>query len=354
MTSGQAAPKAGGSAPGRSRRLEFGIILGDVPDTVPPTEHLVRIRRQVQTAQEHGFTYICIGQHFLYRSFRWPQPIPLLAHLASITEPHVKLVASVLIVPFYHPVVLAEELATLDLVSGGRLVVGVGAGYRREEFELLQVPFAERFQRLEEAVELMSVAWSKEQFSFAGRFWQLTDATTHVRPVQQPRPTLWFGAMGPIGIRRSARLGDGWMVTVETPFSDVEASLTAFDGERRRLGLPSVPVPIRREIIVGRDADDALATYEERALDRFLAYSERGADFVADDRGQFRREFRRWARDRAIIGSAAECVERLGALDAERLGPVIVRPSWPGMTPDAVDDYIRELGDSVVSAVRSG
>jgi alkanesulfonate monooxygenase SsuD/methylene tetrahydromethanopterin reductase-like flavin-dependent oxidoreductase (luciferase family) len=342
---------ANATAPAPAPRLEFGIIIGDVPDTISPREHMDRIVRQVTAAQESGFTYICIGQHFLYRSFRWPQPIPLLAHLAAITEPHVKLVASVLIVPFYHPVVLAEELATLDMVSGGRLIVGVGAGYRQEEFDLLQVPYAERFARLEEAVELIKLAWSQPSFSFEGRFWQLRDATTHVRPVQEPRPPIWFGAMGPTGIRRSARLGDGWMITVETSWADAEASLEAFAAERTRLGLPHVAVPIRREIVVGRDAEHALAIYEERALDRFLAYADRGADFVAADRDAFSEEFREWARARAVIGSAQECVERLRALDPARIGPIIIRPSWPGMTPDEVDASIREVGATVVRAL---
>ncbi len=339
----------GGVSGEEGGELEFGIILGDVPDTVEPREHLDRILRQVETAQRHGFSYICIGQHFLYRSFRWPQPVPLLARLAAVTDPHVKLVTSVLIVPFYHPVVLAEELATLDMVCAGRLVVGVGAGYRREEFDLLQVPFEERFARLEEAVALMEQAWSQPSFTFEGRFWQVHDATTHVRPVQQPRPPLWFGAMGPIGIRRAARLGDAWMITVETSFSEAQSALHTFERERRRLGLPVGRVPIRREIIVGRDVDHALDLYESRARDRFLAYAERGADFVAGDADRLREGFREWALERAILGSADDCVAQLRRLDPARLGPVIVRPSWPEMTPDAVDHYIEDVGRNVVA-----
>jgi alkanesulfonate monooxygenase SsuD/methylene tetrahydromethanopterin reductase-like flavin-dependent oxidoreductase (luciferase family) len=335
-------------------RLEFGIILGDVPDAVDPREHLDRILRQVETAQQNGFTYICIGQHFLYRSFRWPQPVPLLAHLAAVTDPQVKLVTSVLIVPFYHPVVLAEELATLDMVCRGRLIVGVGAGYRQEEFDLLQVPAQERFARLEEAVALMELAWSRPQFSFDGRFWQLHDATTHVRPVQQPRPPLWFGAMGPIGIRRAARLGDGWMITVETSFSEAQAALDTFDAERRRHDLPLVRVPIRREIIVGRDVEEAVDAYASRARDRFLAYAERGAGFIADESDRLREGFREWALERAILGSADDCVSQLARLDATRLGPVIVRPSWPDMSADAVDDYIRDVGRNVVAQLVGG
>jgi alkanesulfonate monooxygenase SsuD/methylene tetrahydromethanopterin reductase-like flavin-dependent oxidoreductase (luciferase family) len=331
-------------------RLEFGIILGDVPDSVGPREHLDRILRQVETAQEQGFTYICIGQHFLYRSFRWPQPIPLLAHLAALTDPHVKLVVSVLIVPAYHPVVLAEELATLDMVTRGRLIIGVGAGYRREEFDWLQVPFRERYARLEEAVELMQLAWAEPSFSFEGRFWQIHDATTHVHPVQQPRPPLWFGAMSPTGIRRAARLGDAWMITVETPLSDVPDLLATFDAERRQHGLPSGRMPIRREIVLAPNADQALRSYEARAGERFLAYAERGAEFLAAEGDRLREGFRDWANDRAILGSADECVDRLRDFDPERLGPVIVRPSWPGMSADAVDAYLSDVGQNVVAA----
>lgn len=339
------------SAP--STGLEFGIIIGDVPDRVTPREHLNLILRQVDTAQEQGFTYVCIGQHFLYRSFRWPQPIPLLAHLAAMTDPQVKLVISVLIVPLYHPVVLAEELATLDMVSNGRLIVGVGAGYRREEFDWFGVPFEERFARLDEAIELIQLAWSRDSFSFDGRFWSVHEASTHLRPLQQPRPPLWFGAMSKPGIRRAARLGDGWMITVETPLSEVPGLLTVFGEERAAHGLPPTRIPIRREIVLGSSSDEALDTYSARAGERFRAYAERGADFLAAEGDRLREGFGGWARERAIIGTGPECVARLRHFDAGSLGPVIVRPSWPGMSPEAVGCYLRDVGRQVIAELRA-
>jgi alkanesulfonate monooxygenase SsuD/methylene tetrahydromethanopterin reductase-like flavin-dependent oxidoreductase (luciferase family) len=333
-------------------QLEFGVILGDVPTAVDAATHFDHVLRQVEVAQRSGLTYICIGQHFLYDGYRWLQPIPLLARLATEVGPETKLVASVIITPFYHPVVLAEELATLDIVTGGRLVVGVGAGYRPREFELLQVPIEERYQRFEEAVALITTAWGKERFSFAGRFWQLEDAGTHVRPLQEPRPPLWIGAMKPVGIRRAARLGDTWMVTPETSFTELEEGMAAFDDERRRHGLPEARLPIRREIVLADDPDEALEVYAARARERYLAYAARGQHIYAGDRGGIEDRFREWAAERAFVGTPDECVVGLAELDATRLGPVIVRASWPGMSSEEVVSYIDELGRKVVARLR--
>ena len=149
--------------------MEAGIILGDVRTSVPPREHLRDLLVQVEAAQRNGFTSIAIGQHFLYEDFRWLQPIPTLARLAGELDAHVRLAATVIIVPLHHPVVLAEELATLDIVSDGRLIVGAGLGYRKEEFRLLGVDFAERVPRFEEALELMVQLWTADRVTHAGQ-----------------------------------------------------------------------------------------------------------------------------------------------------------------------------------------
>jgi alkanesulfonate monooxygenase SsuD/methylene tetrahydromethanopterin reductase-like flavin-dependent oxidoreductase (luciferase family) len=333
-------------------RLEFGLILGDVSTETDETAHFDHVLRQVEAAQRAGLTYICIGQHFLYRDYRWLQPIPLLARLAGETDPQTRLVTSVMIAPFYHPVVLAEELATLDVVSGGRLIVGLGAGYRPREFELLGVPVQQRYAMLEEAIEIICKTWLPEPFSVDGTFWQLENAEPHVLPVQRPRPPLWLGAMKPVGIRRAARLGDAWMVTPEMTFAEVGEGLEIFEGERRKHGLSPAQLPIRREIVFADDAASAMALYAERAQPRYLAYAERGQEVLAGERGGLEDDFAAWAHERAFVGTAEDCVNGLEELDHTSLGPVIVRPSWPGMSSEDVIGYIDALGDRVVSAFR--
>jgi alkanesulfonate monooxygenase SsuD/methylene tetrahydromethanopterin reductase-like flavin-dependent oxidoreductase (luciferase family) len=332
-------------------RHDFGIILGDVPIEVDARTHFSAVLRQVEAAQRNGFTYICIGQHFLYDAFRWLQPIPLLARLAAETAPDVCLVVSVLVTPFYHPVVLAEELATLDIVSDGRLIVGVGAGYRPREFELMGVPRAERFRRMEEGLRLMKAVWSQSSVTFEGEFWQLEDAPTHVQPLQQPHPPIWMGAMKEVGIRRAARIGDAWMITPETPFEEAARGMGVFDREREAQGLPLTRFPIRREIVLGADIEDALGAYRARSQSRYVAYAERGHALLGEQ--GVAEDFRNWALERVIAGSPEDCITQIERLDAARLGPIIVRPGWPGMETDAVVAYLDEVGERVVRPCRT-
>ena len=135
--------------------VQVGLLLSDVPASVSPSQQFRDVLRIVEAAQANDLTYIAIGQHFLYGDLRWLQPVPLLARLAAEVEPHVRLVTQIMIAPLYHPVLLAEEIATLDVVTEGRLIFGAGLGYRPEEFGYLGVPFAERAARMDESLQLM-------------------------------------------------------------------------------------------------------------------------------------------------------------------------------------------------------
>jgi len=128
--------------------VQVGLLLSDVPTSVSPSQQFRDVLRIVEAAQANDFTYIAIGQHFLYGDLRWLQPVPLLARLAAEVGPDVRLVTQIMIAPLYHPVLLAEEIATLDVVTEGRLVFGAGLGYRPEEFGYLDVPFAQRAARM--------------------------------------------------------------------------------------------------------------------------------------------------------------------------------------------------------------
>ena len=173
--------------------MEFGILMGDERVEVPAAEHLDTLLRVAAAAQRNGFTYLTIGQHFLYDGYRWMQPVPLLSRLAAELDDNVRLGTSIIIGPLYHPVMLAEELATLDILTGGRLVVAVGTGYLPAEYERLGVPFKERYQRLEELLTIIRLLWSQDRVSFTGRFWRLDDVPVHLKPLQQPSPPIWLG-----------------------------------------------------------------------------------------------------------------------------------------------------------------
>jgi probable F420-dependent oxidoreductase len=145
-----------------------------------------------------------------------PDPLVAMAAVAGRTA-KLKFGPSVMVVPGRHPVLLAKELATLDVISGGRLIaafgLGVDAGADRKA---LGVPRAEAAARTDEAVELIRLLWSGERVTFEGRFFTVTDIAVGPRPVQRPHPDVWFGGTSAPALRRAGRLGDGWLPSFVT------------------------------------------------------------------------------------------------------------------------------------------
>lgn len=322
-------------------------MLGDQPASVPEAAHFDAMRRQVEAAQRWGFSYVALGQHFLYGEYRWLQPVPVLARLAADVSRATRLVTAVIVAPLYHPVLLAEELATLDVVTGGRLIAGLGAGYRSAEFAALGVPFEERFSRFEESLELMNRLWSGDRIDFAGKHWSLVGARPHIRPIQRPGPPLWIGAHSAAGIRRAARLGDAWPISPRLPHVEIASHLRIFFDARRHAGLPLGPQPLRREVVVGRDQQDAVAKFREMAQARYVGYAAEELATVPSE--AIAEEFAGTAVGHAVLGSASECVAQLRALAATLpVDPIIVRAHWPGMSAEAAIAAIEKIGREVI------
>ena len=327
--------------------MEFGILMGDETLTVSPREHLDILLREVEAAQRNGFTYLAIGQHFLYEGFRWPQPIPLLARLSAELDEHVRIGTTIIIAPLYHPVVLAEELATLDNLTDGRLFVGVGTGYLPVEYERMGVPFAERYGRLEEILQLMTHLWSQDRVTFHGRYFDLEDVPVHVRPTQQPRPPLWVGAMKEKGVRRAARWADVWTITPQQTVEEVGALMGVYAQERLALGLPLNHLPLRRELMIGADRQDALTRFQQVAQGKYVAYADRGMDLLTAS--EVRAKFAQTVGNHVILGDPQDCHRQITEIAGTLpVGPIIVRPHWPGMTAAQTIAYLDEVGEHVV------
>jgi alkanesulfonate monooxygenase SsuD/methylene tetrahydromethanopterin reductase-like flavin-dependent oxidoreductase (luciferase family) len=331
--------------------MRVGVILGDVRGSLSPREHLDGLLRQVEAAQRNGISYVTMGQHYLYGDLRWLQPIPTLARLAAELDPRVRLATTIVQVPLYHPVALAEELATLDILTRGRLVIGAGAGYRAEEFTAFGVDFAQRFAMFAESQALMKQLWTAPVVTHAGRFWSVDGVRPHIQPWQRPHPPLWIGAMSAIGVRRAARLGDAWVVTPETKLPDLARLLAVYEDERDRLGLPQARHPLRREIVPGRTWEQALARFEAMAKDRLIAYAQRS--LATRDEAEISASFRDVATKEAFVGTPDDCVAQIAAVAATApIDPVIVRAQWPDMTADDVVAYLDDLGKTVIPAIR--
>jgi probable F420-dependent oxidoreductase len=140
---------------------------------------------------------------------QWIDPLGTLSFVAAVTE-RVKLGTSVLVIPYRNPVLVAHQAATLDVLSEGRLILGVGAGWMREEFSALGVPAAERGARTDEALEVMRTLWRDDPATFSGRFTSFEEFALAVVPRTEGGPPIWVGGNTDPALRRVLRYGDAW------------------------------------------------------------------------------------------------------------------------------------------------
>ncbi len=173
-----------------------------------------------RAAEDAGFDSLWTAEHVVLPDPQTPpSPIPpetplldpavALAHVAAHTST-IQLATGIIILPQRNPVVLAKELASLDVLSGGRLIFGVGAGYLPAEFEALGVPFEERGERTSEYIEVIRALWTQQKPRFSGRFVSFAGIDAQPRPVRRPHPPIIVGGMSPPALRRAVRQGDGW------------------------------------------------------------------------------------------------------------------------------------------------
>lgn len=331
--------------------MRLGITLTDVPSSIPARQQFSDICRLVEAAQRAGITYIALGQHFLYGDLRWLQPVPLLARLAGEVDANVRLVTNILIAPLYHPVLLAEEIATLDIVTEGRYVFGVGIGYRPEEFDSFGIPAKERAPRLDEMLGLLKMLWTQDRVTFDGRFWQLDDVTPHIRPVQDPHPPIWVGGVALAGAKRAGRAGDAYITNPEAEESDIRERLTAVQEGFAARGRAMTPQPLRRNVMFGKDRDEATQTYIRWSQARYQAYAARGLDVY--DEAALTAKFAETVQAHALLGTPQDVVAQLEDLAAKfPVDPVMLRPQWPQMPVEEAIALVDVLGREVVPAVR--
>jgi alkanesulfonate monooxygenase SsuD/methylene tetrahydromethanopterin reductase-like flavin-dependent oxidoreductase (luciferase family) len=187
-----------------------------------------------------------------------------------------RLGTAVIVLPWHNPVLLAEQAATLDLISGGRLDFGVGRGYRHNEFAGFRIPMEEADGRFEESVEVMTKAFtSRQRFSHHGKFWQFDDIVVEPPPSQKPHPPLWVAAGSEPSIRRAARRGFNLILDQYASPQQLGERIAIYRSELKAQGKGFVPtqVAVARQCHVAKDKAEA-----EAALKRAAEYTKRTVD----------------------------------------------------------------------------
>ena len=165
----------------------------------------------MEEIDELGFDAVWLSEHHFASDGYCPSVLPMAAAIAARTK-RVRIGSNVLVLPLHHPVRVAEDVATIDILSGGRFELGVGVGYREEEFETFGVPLSQRGSRMEESIELMRRAWTEPVVQHRGKHFVVDDLEIRPQPVRRPVP-IWIGARAEVATRRAGRVGDGFIIS---------------------------------------------------------------------------------------------------------------------------------------------
>lgn len=323
------------------------------PPEKPADRFLGEMIEQVHAAGAAGFTALTAPQHHLVGPLQYFQPIPLLARMAAVA-PGMELHAGIILLALHHPVEIAESLATLDVISGGRLVAGFGLGYREPEFAAFGVPRGERVARFEEYLEVIERLWTGEPVSYGGRFIRLEGQQIALRPLQRPRPPIWIGANADAGVRRAARLGDAWLMNPHGALPALRRQLDLYLETRRELDrLAPERLPLAKELFVAEDRAEALRRATPYLAEKYRTYAAWGqaGTLPADD--AWPEEFHELMRDRFIIGDPDDVVAALRTYrDQLQVTDFDLRVCWPGMPQRDVLTAIDLLGGHVLPRVK--
>jgi alkanesulfonate monooxygenase SsuD/methylene tetrahydromethanopterin reductase-like flavin-dependent oxidoreductase (luciferase family) len=334
--------------------MKLGVFLmPQHPRTDDPVRRFRETLEQAGLARDAGFDAVAAGHHYVSPPYQSLQNLPLLARLAGETGT-MDLVLSIVLLALLNPVQVAEDVATLDVMSEGRVVFGIGLGYREVEYEAFGVAKRDGVPRMLESLELVRRLWTEDDITHEGRFFRLHGATCTIRPVQKPGPPIWIAANADAAVARAARLGYAWFANPHAPLATIERQWRLYKETSAQAGhgLPAAR-PIALECHVAPTREQAFDIARPFLAPKYAAYAEWGQDKVLPGDESFRIGFEKLAHDRFLLGTAQDVIEQLEER-VKRLESnyVVLRVSWPGMEHAKVMQVIERLGAGVLPHFR--
>jgi alkanesulfonate monooxygenase SsuD/methylene tetrahydromethanopterin reductase-like flavin-dependent oxidoreductase (luciferase family) len=335
-----------------SSRVTFGIYVENLhTPSANLHQKLVEHREQVVLARDAGFESIVVGQHLLTHPIQMPAMIPHLASLAEVSG-NMRLVLGVLLLPLLNPILVADEVATLDWLSNGRAVLGIGLGYRQEEMLAMGVRREDRVGRFNEALAVMRKMWSADApWSYEGKHFKYRDLPPGLKTLQQPHPPLWVAADVDAAVRRAARIGGAWYINPRVDLETIQRQLGVYHAEFARLGTsPPALFPIRREAVVAPTVERARSLAVRYLREKLRLYRDWGQYQVMGDVKPGEIEFDEDAIPNTYLVGTADSVSELIDEYRQKLGVnhFVLRVQWPGMEQKDVLSSIEQIGERVI------
>jgi alkanesulfonate monooxygenase SsuD/methylene tetrahydromethanopterin reductase-like flavin-dependent oxidoreductase (luciferase family) len=302
----------------------------------------------VHAARTAGLSSITMGEHYLASPHPYFQNIPFLARVAA--EADGMDIFAFVVLSLHHPIEIAEQAATLDIISGGRLRLAVGLGWRQTEFQMFQVPREHRVPHFLEQIALIRKCWTERNFTFDGSFYQLPEPVSSLPPLQPGGPPILMGPSSERMARRMAHVADGWLGSAHTTWDGMAPIADAYLDELAKLGKsPPNEVTIIRNCYVASDRETALrevAPYIE------MYYQQVGGwglfrDIVTS--GSEHPDLSTLLEGRVIFGDPDDVARELRRYHTRfGVNHVLCRVGWQGMDTRLVSRAVHLLGTEVL------
>jgi alkanesulfonate monooxygenase SsuD/methylene tetrahydromethanopterin reductase-like flavin-dependent oxidoreductase (luciferase family) len=309
-------------------------------------------------AEDLGFDSVWVSEHHFVDDAYMPSLLPVCAAIAARTST-IRIGTALLLAPLYDPLRLAEDAATVDLISGGRLTLGLGLGWREEEFEVFRIPISERGARLRDSVAILRESWSgalvtgRDTLSYPG-------VRVLPDPVTPGGPPIWIGALRESAVHRAGAIGDGFMSSSPTPESFAREVAWAREGlEKAGRGEDDFAFSLHVPTVAWEGpADDAWSIVEPHV--RYVSWKYDDMDQARGRTAPPREpppptaEESRRLRDETIAGTPEEVADRIHSFAKIAGGDLhyIARMYWPGMGPERQRETMRLFAETVVPVLR--
>jgi alkanesulfonate monooxygenase SsuD/methylene tetrahydromethanopterin reductase-like flavin-dependent oxidoreductase (luciferase family) len=322
-------------------QMKVGIFLNtQFPEGDNVAARIPELVEQVRVARQSGFASLLFPHHYLTDPLQMLQITPLMAYLLPEAK-GMTIGGNILLLPLLNPVHVAEEAATLDVLSEGNFILGAGLGYREGEFGAFGISLKERAARFTESVQLMRALWSGGKITFQGRFWSVKDHGISLQPYRAGGPPVWVAGLVEAAVKRAARIGDAWLIANATTLGATEPLMRIYRDTLTAVGKTVAEFPIARECYVGSSHAAAMAECRSALEYKYNSYAAWGMESPTANM-----TFEEMARDRFIIGDKVSVKEEIARWQ-ETLGVnhFIMRVQWPGLEQERVLGSIRRLAE---------
>jgi alkanesulfonate monooxygenase SsuD/methylene tetrahydromethanopterin reductase-like flavin-dependent oxidoreductase (luciferase family) len=337
--------------------IQFGLMMrAQFPQGDDMQVRFSELVEQARVANALGYASVTKGMHYSAAPWQDFQQFPFLCRIMA-EAPALRLNFGLVLLSLHKPLDIAEQIATVDVMSGGKVIFGVALGYRDVEYLAFGTTQKERVKRFEENLDAIKRLWTEDVVDMVGSHFTLDGASIATRPVQKPHPPIWIGANADPAIRRAARLGDCWYVN---PHNRIDTIVRQVEVYRRALDEYGKPFPgefpARREVFVARSREEAVRRCAPFLSAKYRAYQQWGQNqAMPQEDNDLGLAFDDLIRDRFLLGSPDEVAEQMLRLHrATGINHLIMSVQWPGMPQSLALEELHVLAEEVFPKVRQG